>query len=93
MADYKYDGKELRCRGSKIGVVDGNAIRNSSGSKVGEIDGKYIRNAQGSKIGEFDGQVIRDSNGSRLGTMDDVKKKIDGVGGISLAAIWLLFVR
>lgn len=93
MADYKYDGKELRCRGSKVGVVDGKYIRDSHGSKVGEIDGKYIRDSHGAKVAEFDGQTIRDSHGSRVATIDNIKKDLDGTGGISLVAIWWFFIR
>ena len=93
MADYKFDRNELRCRGSKIGVVDGKYIRDSHGSKVGEFDGKYIRDSHGSKLAEFDGKVVRDSHGSRIATIDDIKKQIDGVGGLSLVALWVLLVR
>ncbi len=93
MADYKFDGKELRCRGSKVGVVDGKYIRDSHGSKIGEIDGKYLRDSHGSKLAEFDGKVVRDSHGSRIATIDDIKKQIDGVGGVSLVALWVLLIR
>jgi len=93
MADYKFDGKELRCRGAKVGTLDGKYIRDEHGSKVGEIDGKYIRNSSGSKIGEFDGSTVRDGSGSRIGEFTEIKKDIDGVGGVSLTAMWLIFVR
>ncbi len=93
MADYKFDRNELRCRGSKVGVVDGKYIRDSHGSRIGEIDGKYVRDSHGSRIAEFDGKDVRDGHGRRIATMDDVRKQIDGVGGMSLVALWVLLVR
>ena len=93
MADYKFDGKELRCRGTKVGVVDGKYIRDSHGSKVGEFDGKYIRDSHGSKLAEFDGKVVRDGRGNRIATIDDIKKQLEGVGGMSLVALWVLLIR
>jgi hypothetical protein len=93
MAEYKFDGKELRCKGSKVGVVDGKYIRDSHGSKIGEIGDKYIRDSHGSKLAEFDGKVVRDGHGKRISTIDDIKKQIDGVGGVSLVALWVLLVR
>jgi hypothetical protein len=94
MADYKFDHSELRDRhGSKVAVLDGKYIRDRHGSKLGEIDGKYFRDSHGGRIGEFDGRDVRDSHGSRIATIDDVKKSIDGIGGASLVAMWLFFVR
>jgi sporulation protein YlmC with PRC-barrel domain len=94
MADYKFDGKELRDRrGSRIGVFDGKYICDGHGSRVGEIDNKYFRDSHGSRLAEFDGKDIRDSHGSRIATIDDVKKSIEGIGGTSLVAMWLFFVR
>ncbi len=93
MANYKFDGKELHGGGSKLGVVDGKYIKDSHGNKVGEIDGKYIKDSHGSKLAEFDGKVVKDSHGSKIATIDDIKKQIDGVGGVSLVALWVLLVR
>lgn len=94
MADYKFDRNELRDRGgSKVAVLDGKYIRDHRGSRLGEIDGKYFRDSRGSKLAEFDGRDVRDSSGSRIATIDDVKKSIDGIGGASLVAMWLFFVR
>ena len=77
----------------KIGYLDGNYIRDSHSSRVGQIDGKYLRDANGNRLIEFDGRDIRDSRGSRIATIDDVKKIIDGIGGMSLVAMWVLFIR
>ena len=94
MAGYKFDRNELRDRsGSKIAVLDGKYIRDHHGNKLGEIDGKYFRDSHGNKLVEFDGRYVRDSHGSKIATIEDVKKSIDGIGGASLVAMWLFFVR
>jgi len=91
--DYKLDGNKLMSKGQKIGFIDGNSIRDGHSNKVGTIDGRSIRDAHGGKVAEFDGENIRDAHGVRIGTMHDVRKMIDGQGGISLAALWYFFVR
>ena len=93
MSDYKFDGKELRKRGSKVASVDGKYIRDAHGARIGEVEGKYIRDAHGTRIGEFDGQTVRDSHGSRTSTIRDVQKDIEGLAGIALVALWILCVR
>lgn len=92
--EYKFDGKELRdSRGNKIAVLDGKYIRDNRGNKIGVIDGKYFRDSRGNKVAEFDGKDIRDSRGLKIAAISDVKKVIDGIGGASLVAMWLFFVR
>lgn len=94
MPEFKFDGRVLRNKsGSRVAEVDGKYVRDSHGARVGEFDGKTIRDIRGSRIAEFDGEVIRSSSGSRLGTIADVKRAIDGAGGISLVALWLLMIR
>jgi hypothetical protein len=93
MADYKFDGRELREKGSKIGVLNGNNVCDAHGSKVGTLDGKCIRDSYGSKVAEFDGNDVRDSHGSKIATIDGIKKNVDGIGGTSLVAMWLFFIR
>jgi sporulation protein YlmC with PRC-barrel domain len=93
MATYKLDGKYIYSRSSRIGEIDGKYIRDSHGSRLGEIDGNFIRDSRGSRVAEIDGNNIRDSRGSRIGSMDDVRKIIDGPGGIALVALWVLLVR
>ena len=94
MSDYKLDGNYLRDRrGIKIGRIDGKYIRDGTSTIVGRIDDKYIRDSRSTKIAEFDGTYIRDKRGVKIGTIDDVHKSINGVGGISLVALWILFVR
>ena len=93
MQEYKFDGKQLRRRGSKVATVDGKYVRDASGRRLGQIDGKYIRDNTGGKIAEFDGQTIKDRNGARTATIKDVEKEIDGLSGIAMVALWMLIVR
>lgn len=94
MSKYKFDGKQLRDpSGNRLGEFDGKIVRDKAGTRVGEVDGKIIRDKNGSRMGEFDGINLRDSKGSRVATLEDVKRDIDGIGGTTLAAMWLLFIR
>jgi hypothetical protein len=94
MANYKMDGAYLRDRsGNRVGHVDGNYIKDSRGNRAGQIDGKYIRDHSGNRVGEFDGKQVRDARGSRIASIDDVRRAIDGPGGMTLVALWVLFVR
>lgn len=78
MADYK---------------MDGNYLRDRSGNRIAQVDGNYIRDKNGNRVGQIDGRYIRDSRGNRIGTIDDVRKVIDGPGGMTLVALWILFIR
>ena len=93
MSDYKFDGTKLSQRGSTVAKVDGNKILDSHSSKIGSVDGNKILDKHGSKIGSVDGDKICDSHGSKIGTLSDVRRTIDGPGGVTLAAMWLLLVR
>jgi hypothetical protein len=94
MADYKFNGTELRTKANQlIGRIDGKLVRDNKGSKVGEIDGNTIRDASRSKIAEIDGDNIRDAHRTKIGTMMDVRKSIEGPGGVTLAALWVHFVH
>ena len=94
MSDYKFDGRWLKNRsGKRIAQVDKDYIKDDRGSRVGKIDGKKIKDARGSKLAEYDGKYIKDKYGRKIGEMRDVKSNIKGDGGISLVALWVLFVR
>jgi hypothetical protein len=85
------------CQGSRKlqRLADGfhKYIRDHHGNRLGEIDGKYFRDNHGVKLADFDGRDVRDSHGSKIAGIEDVKKMIDGIGGVSLVAMWLFFVR
>jgi hypothetical protein len=94
MADYKFTGTELFDQSrSLIGKSDGKVVKNKQGSPVGKIDGNKILDHRHVPIGKLDGDKILDARGSKIGTLTDVRKIIDGPGGVTLAALWLLFVR
>jgi single-stranded DNA-binding protein len=96
MSKYKFDGKMLKFGGSTIANVSGNNIRKGSGSSVeGNIKNDQIRKGSGSSvIANVSGRDIRQGTGSsKIGTMDDVDKVIEGPGGITKAALWILFVK
>ena len=94
MSNYKFDGRWLKNRnGKRIAQVDKDYIKDDRGSRVGKIDGEKIKDARGSKLAEYDGKYIKDKYGRRIGEMRDVKSNIKGDGGISLVALWLLFVK
>ena len=44
-------------------------------------------------VAEIDGRDIRNSSGSKIATADEIKKEIEGIGGVSLVAMWIFFVR
>jgi hypothetical protein len=91
--DYKFDGTTLRRSGSKVAVFDGKAIRDAGGSRLGSIEGDCLRGPNGNRLATFDGRDLRDANGTRIASIDEIKKKIDGPGGMSLAGLWFLLVR
>ena len=93
MSNYKFDGKYLSERGSRRGRIDGSYVYDDHGKRIGKFERDYIYDSHGSRIGKLDGKNVYDGHGSRLGTLDDVKKSIDGPGGLSLVAMWLLLVR
>lgn len=94
MAEFRFDGKVLKNRnGQTVGDTDGKRIRDGRYETVGDIDGMKIRDRNLHVVADFDGKTIRDARLARLGTIDDVKRVIDGPGGISLVALWVLLVR
>ena len=96
MAKYKFDGKYLKRGGTTIANVNGKYIRKGSGgSTVANISGNYIRKGSGGlTVANVNGENIRQgSGGSTIAKMRDVRKEIDGPGGITLAALWFFFIR
>lgn len=95
MEAIKISGNLIKTKtGSTIGKIDGKIIRDHSSKILCKIDGIYIRNSSGVKIGALSGDKLRDSSGKVLCGMDEVRKSISGgLGGVTLAAIWLCFVR
>lgn len=55
------------------------------------FDGLVVRDATGKRRAEVKGEDIRE-NGRKITTINDVNKVIDGVGGGTLAALWVLLL-
>ncbi len=94
MASYRFDGRVLTERGGrKVGELrGGNDIYDRRNSRIGKIDGQEIRDRSNRRVAKFDGRYVRDSGNSRIARIEDVNKAIDGVGGVSLVAMWLFFL-
>ena len=94
MAEYLFDGQSLKNRfGSRIGEIEGNTIKDAHYNKVGEIDGNIIKDANYNKIAEVDKDEIKDANYNKIWTTEGVQHIIDGAGGITSAALWVLLLR
>jgi len=96
MAKYKFDGKYLKMGSKVIANVQGDNIREGRGSNViANIKGSKVREKRGSNtLFNLQGDKIRLGNGSsKIATMDEIRKEIDGPGGITLAALWFNYIR
>jgi len=96
MANYKFDGKNLKQGSNTIANVSGNSIRKGSGSTtICNISGNNIRQGSGSTtLCNVSGDNIRQGSGSTtIAKMSDVRRAIDGPGGVTLAALWYCLVR
>lgn len=97
MAQYKFDGKNLkRGGGTTIGSVHGKYIRKGGGgSIIASVHGNNIRQGSGgSVIASVHGDNVRQgSGGSVIAKMSDVRNAIDGPGGVTLVALWYCFIR
>ena len=94
MPAYTFDGQCLKTRfGNRIGEVHGNTIKDAHLKKVGEIEGNIIKDANLNKIAEVKNGEIKDANLNKLWTTDGVQNIIDGTGGLTSAALWVLLLR
>ncbi len=93
MANYQFDGRVLKERGRKVGELRGDIIYDQRSRRLGRIDGDIIRDARNFRVARFDGRIIRDSGNRQIARIDDVTRAVDGIGGVSLVAMWFFFVR
>jgi hypothetical protein len=94
MAEYIFDGQCLKSRfGSRIGEIEGNTVKDAYYKKVGEIDGNTIKDANYNKIAIVENDEIKDAQHKKIWTTDGVQHIIDGAGGITSAALWILLLR
>ena len=82
MANYNMRGDELYDKinpNKKVAYVRGDDIYDfKNGFKVA-----YVR-----------GTDIYDKNGHKIESLDNVRRQIDGaMGGVTVAALWLFFIR
>ncbi|MGD9548130.1 MAG: hypothetical protein AB7V45_11390 [Candidatus Krumholzibacteriia bacterium] len=96
MAQYKFDGTNLKRGGSTVANVRGDKICSGSGSSATcNIRGDKICSGSGSSVAfNVSGNDIRKGSGSsKIASMKDVDGAIDGPGHVVKAALWLFFVR
>ena len=93
MARVRLQGNNVYEGGSIIGRVDGTDIHDSSGHVVGKIRGEEIQDTHSHTVGRVQGNNVYDGSGRRLCSMSELRNNIDGPGGVTLAAIWILLVR
>jgi len=99
MATYKFDGSKLKMGAKTIAnvqntkIYDGTStakcLANINGDKIylGSSRAKCIANIRGDKL--YEGY----STAKKICTLKDIKKLIDGPGGVTLAALWYVCVR
>lgn len=95
MSDLKMSGNDIRDKsGRKLGVLSGDTLRDASGRTLLKIQRDDIRDSSGKKLASVSGNDIHDGSGKKIGAISDIREKIDGgLGGVSLAAVWLAFLR
>ncbi len=93
----RMQGNDVYMGNHKVGEVRGNEIWEArSNSRIGEVKGNEIWDTRNRRrIAEVRGNEIRDAQTHRqIGTLDDAFRDIQGaVGGVRVAAVWLLLVR
>ncbi len=94
MASFKFSGNDLFMGSNKIASIRGTGIYNKQSNKVATVKGNEIFNASSTKVATVNGTDIYNKAGNKFATMSDVKRDIDGaMGGASIVALWLFFVR
>ncbi len=79
MADFKMKGSDLY---------------DKTNHKLATIRGSNIYDARNHKVASIRGSDIYDERNHKIAKMDDVRKSVGGgMGGASLAALWLFFIR
>jgi len=99
MSKYRFDGKRLKMGSKVLANVKGNRIYEKTGAS------KCLVNIRNDRIYEGSGasmclaniryeKIYEGSGMSRkLETIDGVRKIINGVGGITLAALWVACIK
>ena len=84
----------LYCSGHKVGEVRNNGVYAGNGKKVGAIRDESIFAANGRRLASVRNEIIYDAKGRKIGTVEQVRKQIrDAVGGMTVVALWVCFIR
>jgi len=74
--------------------MKGNDLYDNHSHKVASVRGNDIYNEHSHKIATVKGSDIYDDHSHKIATMNDIRRSIEGgIGGASLTALWLCFVR
>ena len=93
---------EFRMRGSdlfdysnhRVARVRGNEIFDSQDRLVATIHEDTILDEHNQKIASVRGKDVLDTSKKRIASVDEISRAIaDSMGGVSIIALWLLFVR
>jgi len=95
MASFKFAGSDLFTSANhKIASIKGPGVFDERNHKVATINGGKIFNDHNHQVATVKGSDIYDEHNRKIATMSDVKRDIDGaMGGASIVALWLFFVR
>jgi cell shape-determining protein MreC len=88
---FKIQGCDFYNGSRKVGELRGELF-DSHGSKIGSFKGKNIFDKNGHVVGTVRGDGVY-QEGTRITTLTDIRKKIQGQGDMSIAALWLLLVK
>jgi hypothetical protein len=76
-----------------VARVDGHNIQDDKYAVVARIEGNKILDASYRPVALIEGDKILDASYRSIATMSDVRRAIEGPGGVTLAALWYFFVR
>ena len=95
MYELKIQGNDIKnISGSRIGIINGNDIKDKSGKRIGFVQGKDIKDLSGHRIAYLIGNDIKDITGKSIMKLDQIPKIIDSpFHGITLAAVWIFFLK
>lgn len=87
--DVLYDSKN-----SRIGLIRGDDIYDHRNHRLGSFRNDTVYDRTNARLAVVRGDKVYDSNNRRIGDLDDIRKEIkDAVGGLSLVALWIFFLR
>ena len=74
--------------------MKGNNLYDSKNQRVATIKGNNLYDSKNKRVATLNGSDIRDSRNHKMASISDAKNAIDGaMGGMSVVALWVSFVR